>query len=88
MGSVRIELNDAGIREFLNSSAMQSEVLEQAKMAAGRAKTGGGHDHGDYAVDVRPGKIRAHARVSTVNDEQVRSNWKHNQLVKSVGGSG
>lgn len=69
MGSVvRFVPNDAGFTEFLNSGPVRALLMAEAEgvEARARAKSYAG---ASYKVDVTEGRSRAHARVSTQNEE-------------------
>ena len=79
MARVKIKLNSAGIRKYLNDPSVQAMLHAQAQQIAGRA--------GDrYSADVRGGKARAHARVEAVTQKARRDNLEHNTLLKALGG--
>lgn len=84
MANVQVKINSAGAREVMNSPEVQSFLLGLANNVASHAGTMGS---GEYVADVQPGVNRAHARAKTANDQAVRSNKKHNSLVKGLGAS-
>ena len=79
MGNVRIELNEAGVRELLQSAEMEALCTELARGIAGRAGDG-------YTVDSRVGRTRVNARVTIATAEAARDNLKNNTLLKAVRG--
>lgn len=74
----KFELNLAGFNEVRNSPKVQSELLARANMAANAASAMGC----ECVTDVAAGRTRAHARVSTANDESARNNLENNTLLK------
>lgn len=81
MASVKVIMSNAGARAILNSPEVQSELLGRAEAIKERADSMGS---GEYAADVQPGRNRAHAMVKTTDAKSVRSNAKHNTLLKSL----
>lgn len=78
MSDVRIELNDAGIRNLLNSSEIQSVVTAKAQEIAKRAGDGyeaaqPHHTGQRVAVNVYPATLEA-----------ARDNYNNNTLEKSL----
>ena len=80
MADVKVVMNHAGAREILNSPEVQAELLARAGRIKSQARTHGGN----YTADVQPGKSRAHARVSTADDEARKRNLQTNALLKSI----
>ena len=76
--NVRIELNDAGIKELLKSAEIMAACREQADQIAARAGEG-------YEVSTYTGKTRVNASVHAVTDKAYRDNLKNNTLLKAVG---
>jgi hypothetical protein len=81
MADVKVVMNHAGSAEILNSSEVQGELLRRAQAIKARADSMGS---GTYEADVQPGKARAHAMIKTTDALSVRSNAKHNTLLKSL----
>lgn len=79
MAKVKIVLDSDEVRRWLNAPDMQAVVLEQARRVAGRAGAG-------YEADVKPGKVRAQARVEAISDEAKLDNLENNTLLKAMGG--
>lgn len=77
MGKMRIELNSAGVRELLQSSAMAAVCMQQALAIAGRAGPG-------YSVSTFTGATRVNASVRTETAEAMKDNMKNNTLLKAV----
>lgn len=75
---VKVKLNEAGIRELLNSPEIQGELLDKASEVSRRAG-------GRYRVDVAAGKRRAHARVEAVTEEAVLRERSDNPLIRALG---
>lgn len=80
MTDIRIELNNAGIREILNSESVQAALTAQAREITARIP-----NRGEYAVTVEKGKTRARARISTTSESGYWSERKHNYLLKASG---
>ena len=81
MANVKFELNRAGVRELLTSSAMQN-VLEQYGSAAVR-RLGDGYE----AVNGATAKsVRAKCKVQATTFEARRDNLKNNTILKAVMG--
>lgn len=81
MASVRVEINHAAAQALLNGAEVQGELLRRAEAIKARADSVGS---GTYAADVRAGKNRAHAMVKTTDAKSVKSNAKHNTLLRSL----
>lgn len=81
MAKVKIVLNQAGLREYLNSAGVQALLSEQAEQVADRA--GDGYE----AREVASGAKRAHATVEAETVHAIRDNAKHNTLLKALGGA-
>ena len=79
MAKVEIELDRAGVREFLRSEDMQNVVSAEASVIMQTVGAG-------YSANTRQGRNRAIARVSASSDETVRDNYENNTLLKAVGG--
>lgn len=69
--------------EIRNSEEVQSFCLEQANAIKTRAESMGS---GEYSATVQAGKNRAHASVITTDAKSIRSNSKHNSLLKAMRG--
>ena len=72
-----VVLNREGVRGLLKSEDVKSYVEETAK--AVQAKCGE-----EYTVDTYVGKNRVSSRVSTATIHAIKSNLKHNTLLKAV----
>jgi hypothetical protein len=78
-GSVRIEINSAGIRELLKSPEVQNELGARADRIAAAA---GGEP--DYEVEVIVGATRARASVRTTSFEAIRAEAKDRTLLSAL----
>lgn len=76
-----LKISKDGARAILNSPEVQAELLQRAEAIKRHADSIGS---GRYAADVQPGINRAHAMVKTTDTLSIRSNAKHNTLVKSL----
>ena len=77
MAKSRFVLNRAGVRSLLKSEEMANICSKYAKDIATRAGEG-------YISDVYVGKNRVNAGVSTDSIKAMRSNAKHNTLLKAM----
>lgn len=77
MAKSRFVLNRAGVRSLLKSEEMASICSKYAKDIATRAGEG-------YTSDVYVGKNRINAGVSTDSIKAMRSNARHNTLLKAM----
>lgn len=78
MSKVKIKLNDAGIKQLLKSSEMQSICMEHARNIQQRA--------GDnYEVGERHYPERNGAAVYPSNDDGYYDNLHNNTLLKAMG---
>lgn len=68
-------LNPAGVRELMQSSAMQNVLVSYAGQVVKNAGDG---------YDVYVGKNRANVSVRAVTDEAKADNLEHNTLEKAV----
>lgn len=82
MANVKVKMNSAGARAILNSAGVQGNLLNRANGIKASAE---GMGNGKYSADVRPGKNRAHAMVKTTDFVSIKSNAKHNTLLKALG---
>lgn len=83
MGSVRYKPSAAAKRKILNSPACVAMVDQHAQRVKAAADAMGG---ATYAADTRPGRVRAHGIVYTPSEHAIRSNAKHNTLLKALYG--
>lgn len=74
---VRVELNSAGIREFLKSNSVKDLVGEKAQEIAQRCGAG-------YSSDTHYTPGRVIASVYTASDEAKRDNSDNNTILKNV----
>lgn len=81
MADIRVEMYHSGAREILNSPEIQAELLRRAERIREAAN---GMGSGVYEADVKPGKNRAHAMVKTTDFISMKSNAKHNTLLKAM----
>ena len=77
MAKTKFVLNRAGVRSLLKSEERAKICSKYAKDIATRAGEG-------YTSDVYVGKKRVNASVSTDSIRAMRSNAKHNTLVKAM----
>ena len=73
MGDAKFVPDSKGFIELLNSQGVQDVLRDRATTIAKTAESIGG---GKYAVDVRPGEHRAHARASSADRRAYWSNCK------------
>lgn len=78
MAKLKVELNEAGVRELLQSPEMESICLEYANQVRARAGAG-------YEVSTKVGKTRVNASVGTSDPATVRKDRKNNTLLKALG---
>lgn len=74
---LRFELNESGVRELLQSKAMQSILRDKAEEKARLAGSG-------YESDVHLGKNRAYANVYPATKEARQDNFDNNTLEKVI----
>lgn len=74
---LHVELNEAGVRELLQSSEMMSICKGHADRIAARAGSG-------YEVTTYTGRTRVNASVHAATDKAARDNLKNNTLLKAV----
>ncbi len=77
MSNVKIKLNRSGIRELLQSSAMQQICREHAEKAKARCGDG-------YEMDSRVGRNRANAMIWANTPAARRDNMKNNTILKAL----
>lgn len=77
MSKNTFKLNRSGVRELLQSSAMEAVLEEQASAIRNRAGVG-------YKQDTYVGKNRANAMVWADTYPAKRDNMKNNTLLKAV----
>ena len=77
MGKIRIELNDAGIKELLRSAEVGTELQARAEAIAGAA--GDGH-----VAEVWQGHDRVHGSARTVTPEAARSEAEDRTLTRAI----
>lgn len=82
MAKVTVEMNSAGAITLMNSSEVQSLLLQKAQSIANSASSKSG---GQYSADVRAGKTRAHARATTADRHARNMEFNYNTLLKSIG---
>jgi hypothetical protein len=76
----RIELNSAGVREFLQSGEVAADVGRRAAAIAAVAASGGGQ----FGHDVRIGKTRARAIVFTADFAAMHAEAKTRALTRAI----
>ena len=79
MSNVRIELNNDGVRELLQSPEIQETCQEYATAAANRAGSG-------YSTSAYMGKTRVNVSVYAATEKAVKDNRKNNTIIKAVWG--
>lgn len=77
MSKVKFELNEAGVRQLLQSPEAQAMCLEKAQEIQGRCPDIG------YIATVQVGKQRAIASVYAETIEAKQDNRKNNTLLKA-----
>lgn len=82
--NVRVELNDAGIRELLNSSGVQNFLRGKANGVSSSASGGGGR----YEVEVTPGKVRSRAKIRTADEAARKASSEKSTLARAGYASG
>ncbi|ACV09949.1 hypothetical protein Jden_2314 [Jonesia denitrificans DSM 20603] len=89
MGSrVKVKMNSAGAARVMNSAGVQARLLAHAESMAAAANSmldPASAGAGRFEADVKPGKVRAHARVTAAGVYPIRHNLKHNTLLKVLG---
>lgn len=79
MADVRIELNEAGVRELMQSAEMMQICRQHANRAL--SSLGRGYDISEYV-----GKTRVNVQISAETFEAKRENMKNNSILKALGG--
>ena len=79
MADVRIELNEEGVRELMQSSEMMQICMDHANRALSSLGSG-------YTVSSYVGKTRVNAEVSAESFAARRENAKNNSILKALGG--
>lgn len=85
MADVRMAFNRSAFSELMNGRACQA-VIERKAAAVQAAADGQGS--ATYAHNTQPGKKRCHGIVFTPSEHAIRSNAKHNSLLKALYGGG
>ena len=75
---VRVELNDAGIRELLKSAPMQALLATKGQAIAAKAGDG-------YVSEVKVYQKRAVANIYPETSEAIHDNYENNTLLKAMG---
>lgn len=78
---VKFQPYATGFREIMKSRPVKSLMLKSARQMKNAADSMGS---GKYEADVIIGKVSAHGMVKTTDYRSMRSNAKHNTLVKSI----
>lgn len=81
MAKVKVKINRAAGRAFMNSAAIQQELLRRAENVAEACRSESGL--AGFEADVQPGRTRAHAMVKTVGFEAVGHDAKHGTLLNN-----
>lgn len=79
---IRYVSNASFARQVLNSEAVVGVVAARGEEVKARADAMGS---ATYATNARPGRRRAHAIVYTPDERAIRSNAKHNSLLRALG---
>ena len=77
--SFRFELNEAGVRELLQSSEMAAIVTSLGSNVLSRVGAG-------YEISTVTGKTRVNCRVAAATYEAKKENLENNTLLKALGG--
>lgn len=77
MSKVKIKLNRSGVKELLQSSAMQQVCREHAERVKTRCGDG-------YEMDSRVGRNRVNARVWADTPAAQQDNLKNNTIQKAL----
>lgn len=77
MANVKIELNEAGVRELLRSDEMRMKCEKHANEAIGRLGPG-------YTVTSHTGRNRVNASVLAESYEAKRDNLENNSILKAL----
>lgn len=85
MGDIRIVFNSKGEEEILSSAGVQDCLMKHGLAIGGTADHMFSEQH--YTVAARPGRKwgRPYVVVAANNRRAIRSNAKHNTLLKSLG---
>jgi hypothetical protein len=84
-GKIRLELNDAGIREVLKWPSTHDLVGEYGNQLANRAGNNAPAD-ADFSVQVFTGRDRARAHVATANIPAMIAEAQNRALLRALGG--
>lgn len=82
ISEVRVELNDSGIVEMLNSPQVQSFLLQAANRMADHAEAMA--PGAKFEASVQPGKKRARASVITANRKAKEAEAQDRTLTRSI----
>jgi len=82
---IKFELNYAGVGKLLKSSEMQKVLKEYGETVLNNCEQGSTPST-EYALSVKAGGTRASAKIYAATPKAVRSNAKHNTLLKALGG--
>ena len=88
MASVRLDrlvLRSAARAEIMNSEGVMAAVEDLTAQAQATAESFGS---ASYDHDTQPGRVRCHGIVWTPSLHAIRSNAKHNSLLKALGSMG
>lgn len=77
---IKVQLNRQGVREYLRSDAVRQAMKTRAESIAQKAGEG-------YVAEDATGKVRARAQVSTATYAARRTESKHGNLRKAIGGA-
>lgn len=84
MARCRVVVNSAEAVRLMNSEEVRADLLARAERIRDSAGSVGTVGRSGYTADVRPGASRAHAMVKTASAHAIRSNAKHNSLLKAI----
>ena len=79
MSDFRFELNEAGVRELLQSAEMNEIITAYTDQINAEAGEG-------YEGDVQTGKNRIVGMVKAVSKEAIEDNEENNTLLRAIGG--
>lgn len=77
---IKFELDERGVRDLMQSKEMQEVLREQGN----RVKAQCGELQEEYDVESGIGTTRAHVNIVTGTIHAIRSNEKHNTLLRAL----
>lgn len=78
---VRVYMHTDGARDVMNSDGVRDDLLERVERILHKVET---MASGEFVADVQPGQMRAHAMVKTRDLRAIKSNMKHQAMLKSM----